>query len=228
MDNWLAQFIRESQTTYPSINQRPIHVMGHLLFEIGNGYEYSANDGNFMVPISYGKSIAFHTFYAENTTIEYLRDFSNNSWENESVIEKNATARYEFLCRLYTNVGREFDPEELMDSVWDEEYAKFRSRYDDQVVLPNPDEFDLADTLYNTSYWVKQIRDSDMGLTKQELSNYAKVRQFDMGTNIVLRKTAQAILGAFYLIAVEENKVYVTQRIVNILSNFADKDAICE
>jgi hypothetical protein len=157
-----------------------------------------------MVPISYGKSIAFHTFYAENTTIEYLRDFSNNSRENESVIEKNATARYEFLCRLYTNVGKEFDPDELMDSVWDEEWTKFYSRYDNQVTLPNPDEFDPYDTLYNTTYWTKQIQDTGIVLSKCDFSNYAKVRQFNMNTNSVLEKTAKAILGAFYLISIEE------------------------
>jgi hypothetical protein len=215
MDNWLAQFIRETQTTYPNTNQYPINVMYHLLFVIGNGYEFSAKEGNFLVPTSYGKSLPFHTYYAENTTIEYLRDFSSNSWENEAVIDKNASVRYEFLCGLYTSVGKEFDPDELMDLVWDEEWTKFYSRYDNQVTLPNPDEFDPYDTLYNTTYWIKQIQDTGIVLSKCDFSNYAKVRQFNMNTNSVLEKTAKAILGAFYLISIEEEKGKMDNEIDN-------------
>jgi hypothetical protein len=202
--------------------------MRHLLFVIGNGYEYSAEKGNFLVPISYGKSIAFHLFYAENTTTEYLRDFSNNSYCNDSVIEESTDTRYDFLSRLYTNVGREFDPEELKDMVWDEEWAKFHGRYDTQVTLPNPAEFNPDDTLYNTSYWIKQINDA--GITQSEwgdLTHYSKVCQFDMNTDTILKNTAKAILGALHLIAAKENKTYGMERITNTLSNFiTDEDVL--
>jgi hypothetical protein len=220
MDNWLAQFIRESQTTYPSINHLPIQVMYHLLFVIGNGYEYSTKDGNFMVPISYGKSIAFHTFYAENTTIEYLRDFANKDYGIDDRIEENVTARYNHLSDLYTKCGNEFDPEKLGETLWDEEWAKFYSRYDSQITLPNPDEFNPDDTLYNVEYWVKQINETGITLSEHDFSNYAKVCQFDMNTDIVLRRTAKAILGAFYLIAHKESSTYIMGRIRRTLSNF--------
>jgi hypothetical protein len=227
MDNWLAQFIRETQTTYPNISQQPIHVMHHLLFVIGNEYSADVEEGDFVVPISYGKSMPFHTFYSENTTIEYLREYSNNLHCNDSIVEESATTRYEFLSSLYTNVGREFDPEELKDMVWDKEWAKFYGRYDNQVTLPNPTEFDPDDTLYNTAYWIKQIHNADIKLSRQDLSNYSKVCQFNMNTHIVLKKTAQAILSAFYLIAVKDNKTYMIELIANTLSNFiTDKDTL--
>jgi hypothetical protein len=50
-----------------------------------------------------------------------------------------------------------------------------------------------------------------------------------MNTDTVLRKTAQAILSAFYLIAVKENKTNIIKLITNTLSNFiTDKDVINE
>jgi hypothetical protein len=220
MDNWLAQFIRETQTTYPNINQYPINVMYHLLFVIGNGYEYSADDGNFMVSISYGKSIEFHVFYSENTTIEYLRDFSNTDYGIDDRIEESVADRYNYLSDLYTRCGNEFDPEKLGETLWDEEWAKFHGRYDNQVSLPNPDKLDPDDTLYNTSYWIKQIQDVGITLSERDFSNYAKVCQFNMNTDIILKKTSQAILSAFYLIAVKENNSYMMELITNTLSNF--------
>jgi hypothetical protein len=227
MDNWLAQFIRETQTTYPSTNQYPIHVMWHLLFVIGNGYEYSAEEGNFTVPILYGRSIAFHTFYSENTTIEYLRDFSNDDCGIDDRIEENIATRYNHLSDLYTAVGTEFNPENLKDMLWDEEWAKFHGRYDTQVTLPNPEEFNPDDTLYDTSYWIKQIYDAGITLSEHDFSNYSKVCQFDINTNIALKKTAQAILSAFYLIIVKDNKTYMIELIANTLSNFiTDEDTL--
>jgi hypothetical protein len=219
MDNWLAQFIRETQTTYPNINQYPINVMYNLLFVIGNGYKFSAKEGNFLVSTSYGKSLPFHTYYAENTTTEYLREFSNNSLDNDSVIEKNTSVRYARLSTLYTNVGNVFDPEELENTVWDEEWAKFYARYDNQVTLTNPNEFNPDDTLYNVSYWIKQIQDIGITLSERDFSNYTKVCQFNTNTDTVLSKTTQAILSAFYLIAVKESKTYVMELITNTLYN---------
>jgi hypothetical protein len=175
--------------------------MYHLLFVIGNGYEYSSETGNFMVPISYGRSMVFHTFYSENTIIEYLRDFSNDDYGNDSTIEENIATRYNRLSSLYARNGHEFDPKQLGEMLWDEEHAKFYGRYDKQVILPNPDEFTTVDTLYNVEYWVKQINDTGIVLAARDFSNYYKISQFDMNTDIVLKKTARAILGAFYLIA---------------------------
>jgi hypothetical protein len=220
MDNWLAQFIRETQTSYPSSNQYPIHVMHHLLFVIGNGYEYSVDDGNFMVPISYGKSIKFDIFYSENTTIEYLRDFANKDYRIEDRIEENVTTRYKHLSDLYTRCGKEFDPNKLDEILWDEELSKFYGRYDNQVTLPNPDKFDPDDTLYNTEYWIKQIQDACITQSECDMSHYSKVCQFDMNTDIVLKKTTKAILNSFYLIAAKDNKIYIMERITNTLSNF--------
>jgi hypothetical protein len=111
--------------------------------------------------------------------------------------------------------------------LWDEEYAKFYGRYDNQVTLPNPDEFDPDDTLYNVEYWVKQICAADIVLTEQDFSNYSKICQFDMNIDIVLKKTAKAILGAFYQISYKENNSYIMGRIRRTLSNFiTDKDTI--
>jgi hypothetical protein len=220
MDNWLAQFIRETQTTYPDTNQHPIHVMRHLLFIVGNGYEYSTEGGNFVVPIAYSRSIPFHIFYSENTTIEYLRDFANNDYDVDDKIEENVAARYNHLSDLYTKVDHKFDPKKLGEMLWREERAKFYGRYDNQVTLLNPDEFDPEDTLYNVEYWVKQINETDITLSEHDFSNYAKVCQFDMNTDIVLRRTAKAILGAFYLIAHKENNTYIMGRIRRTLSNF--------
>jgi hypothetical protein len=175
--------------------------MYHLLFVIGNGYEYSVKEGNFVVPISYGRSMPFHTFYSENTTIEYLRDFANNDYGIDDRIEENVATRYNHLSDLYTRTGHEFDPEKLGEMLWDEEWAKFYGRYNNQVTLPNPDKFNPDDTLYNPEYWVQQIHDADIKLSIQDFSNYSKVCQFNMNTDTVLRKAAQAILSAFYLIA---------------------------
>jgi hypothetical protein len=198
--------------------------MRHLLFVIGNGYEYSIKEGNFVVRVSYGRSIPFHIFYSENTTIEYLRDFSNDDYGNDDRIEENIATRYNHLSDLYTRVGHEFDPKKLGEMLWDEEHAKFYGRYDNQVTLPNPDEFDPDDTLYDVEYWGKQICATGIVLTEQDFSNYSKICQFDMNISIVLKKTAKAILGAFYLIAYKENNSYIMGRIRRTLSNFIIDD----
>jgi hypothetical protein len=216
MDNYLAQFIREYQATYPNISKYPVHVMWHLLFVIGNGYEYSMKNGNFTVPISYSKSLPFHVYYSENTTTDYLREVANSSWENEATVEKNAEVRYEFCYTLYNNIGRAFNPDELKDTIWDEEWAKFNSRYDNQVTLPDPAEFNPDDTLYNPVYWIEQIQAAGIELSKQDFSRDAKIGQFNANTDIVLKKTTQAILEASYVTAGRGSHTNIMKRIASL------------
>jgi hypothetical protein len=201
-DNYLHQYIRESQIEYPSISKTPVSVLKHMLFTNGNGVEIDGS--NFVEYVSFYRTVPFTEYYKDTRTFQEMKEYHSDRCSEKEYLEnyerikdtnefyksildddKSDDIEAESIERLKLNIKTD---DEMYDKAWDEYY----NRYDGMDIIDELPDGALTDV----DYLYQTISKYDYLPYLQLSAEYYKAYYFDENTEHYLKEVTVALSKA--------------------------------
>ena len=190
MQNYLTQYINESQIQYASIFPYPINVLKHLLFTNGNGVDFV--DGNPVEYLPFQKLIPFKDYYKDTKSfeenLEYFKEYHSEAQINENYNRKKSfNDRFESLGKNNEKIKSMV---KIEDELWKESVKEF---HDD---LRNIKPLELT-KINDLDYWVNQLLDSKYLPLCYISDGYYDLRYFNENTDKILIEYSLMVIKSY-------------------------------